>query len=99
MSCCAVPSARWPFVAGQARSCSGSFLLADAVRAGADAFVTGEMHYHEFFDQEQRIQICVIGHYQSEQFTGEIFREIIERECPGVRCCMTEICTNPIRCW
>ena len=78
---------------------AGSFLLADAVRAGADAFVTGEMHYHEFFDQEQRIQICVIGHYQSEQFTGEIFREIIERECPGVRCCMTEICTNPIRCW
>ncbi len=75
---------------------AGSFLLDEAVKAGADAFVTGEMHYHEFFDQEQKIQICVIGHYQSEQFTGEIFREIIERECPDVRCCMTETCTNPI---
>ena len=75
---------------------AGSFLLNDAQKAGADAFVTGEMHYHEFFDHEQKIQICVIGHYQSEQFTGEIFREIIERECPGVRCVMTAISTNPV---
>ena len=75
---------------------AGSFLLGDAEKAGADAFVTGEMHYHDYFDHEQKIQICVIGHYQSEQFTNEIFRDIIERECPGVRCCMTETCTNPI---
>ncbi len=75
---------------------AGSFLLGDAVKAGADAFVTGEMHYHDYFDHEQKIQICVIGHYQSEQFTNEIFRDIIERECPGVRCCMTETSTNPI---
>ncbi len=75
---------------------AGGFLLGDAEKAGADAFVTGEMHYHDYFDHEQKIQICVIGHYQSEQFTNEIFRDIIERECPGVRCCMTETCTNPI---
>ena len=75
---------------------AGSFLLGDAEKAGADAFVTGEMHYHDYFDHEQKIQICVIGHYQSEQFTNEIFRDIIERECPDVRCCMTETCTNPI---
>ena len=75
---------------------AGSFLLGDAEKAGADAFVTGEMHYHDYFDHEQKIQICVIGHYQSEQFTNEIFRDIIEHECPGVRCCMTETCTNPI---
>ena len=75
---------------------AGSFLLGDAEKAGADAFVTGEMHYHDYFDHELKIQICVIGHYQSEQFTNEIFRDIIERECPGVRCCMTETCTNPI---
>ncbi len=75
---------------------AGGFLLGDAEKAGADAFVTGEMHYHDYFDHEQKIQICVIGHYQSEQFTNEIFRDIIERECPGVRCWMTETCTNPI---
>ncbi len=75
---------------------AGSFLLDSAIAAGADAFVTGEMHYHEFFGYEQEIQICVIGHYQSEQFTSEIFQRIIEEKCPGVSCLVSEINTNPI---
>lgn len=75
---------------------SGAFLLPEAVAKGADAFITGEMHYHEFFGREQQIQICVIGHYQSEQYTSEIFRDIIERECVGVACHITDINTNPI---
>lgn len=75
---------------------AGSFLLGDAIKAGADAFVTGEMHYHEYFGHEQEIQIAVIGHFQSEQFTNEIFKEIIERECPEVKAVMSKTCTNPI---
>ena len=76
---------------------AGDFLLDDAVREGADAFITGEMHYHVYFDHEQQIQICVIGHYQSEQFTSEIFRDIILKECPGVRTEIAETNTNPIK--
>ncbi len=75
---------------------AGSFLLNDAIKVGADAFITGEMHYHEYFGHEQEIQICVIGHYQSEQFTTEIFRDIINSECPEVPTHITEINTNPI---
>ena len=75
---------------------AGDFLLSDAISQGADAFITGEMHYHQYFGQEQQIQICVIGHYQSEQFTSEIFRDIIEKECPGVRTEIAETNTNPI---
>ena len=75
---------------------AGDFLLDDAVRAGADAFVTGEMHYHVYFGHEQQIQICVIGHYQSEQFTSEVFRRVIEEACPGVPTHIAETCTNPI---
>lgn len=75
---------------------AGDFLLPDAVKAGADAFLTGEMHYHQFFGWEQIIQIAVIGHYQSEQFTKEIFRDVIGEVCPGVRCVLSEINTNPI---
>lgn len=75
---------------------AGSFLLDDAVREGADAFVTGEMHYHEFFGHEQEIQICVIGHYESEQFTNEIFDKIIRDACPGVKTYLTRMNTNPI---
>jgi dinuclear metal center YbgI/SA1388 family protein len=75
---------------------AGDFLLDDAVAQGADAFITGEMHYHVFFDYEQKIQICVIGHYQSEQYTSEIFRDIIQKECQGVRTEIAETNTNPI---
>ena len=75
---------------------AGDFLLLDAVKAGAEAFLTGEMHYHQFFGWDQIIQIAVIGHYQSEQFTKEIFCDIIEENCPGVRCVLSEINTNPI---
>ena len=75
---------------------AGDFLLDDAVSVGADAFITGEMHYHQYFDYEQKIQICVIGHYQSEQYTAEVFRDIIQKECPGVRTEIAETCTNPI---
>ena len=75
---------------------AGDFLLPDAIREGADAFITGEMHYHQYFGYEQQIQICVIGHYQSEQYTAEIFCDIIQKECLGVRTEIAETNTNPI---
>ena len=75
---------------------AGSFLLGDAIAEGADAFVTGEMHYHEYFGHDQEIQIAVIGHYQSEQFTNEIFKDIIEERCKGVKTYLTKTNTNPI---
>ena len=75
---------------------AGDFLLDAAIAQGADAFITGEMHYHQYFGYEQTIQICVIGHYQSEQFTTEVFRDILEKECPGVKTFIAETNTNPI---
>ena len=75
---------------------AGDFLLDEALKTGADAFITGEMHYHQYFGYEQQIQVCVIGHYQSEQFTSEVFQEIIQEACPGVKTCIAETCTNPI---
>ncbi len=73
---------------------AGSFLLNEALRANADAFVTGEMSYHDYFGHTQDIQIAVLGHYESEQFTTEVFRSILEPM--GVKCHTTEVCTNPI---
>ena len=75
---------------------AGSFVLDQALAEKADAFITGEMHYHEFFDRDQQIQICIIGHYQSEQYTSELLKEVIERHCEGVKCEITDINTNPI---
>ena len=75
---------------------AGDFLLDEAVKQQADAFITGEMHYHQYFGYEQQIQICVIGHYESEHFTTEIFRDVIAKACPEVRTEIAETNTNPI---
>jgi len=75
---------------------AGDFLLDDALATDADAFLTGEMHYHTWFGHEQQIQIAVLGHYESEQFTREIFRNIIEEVAPMLPVYDTEVITNPI---
>ena len=75
---------------------AGDFLIDDAIAHGADAFITGEMHYHQYFGYEQQIQICVVGHYESEHFTTELLRDIISSECPDVRTEIAETNTNPI---
>ena len=56
---------------------AGSFLTGAAVAAGADAYVTGDVKYHEFFAPEGRLMLCDVGHFESEQFTGEIFRDLL----------------------
>jgi len=56
---------------------AGSFLTSAAVAAGADAYVTGDVKYHEFFAPEGRLMLCDVGHFESEQFTGEIFRDLL----------------------
>ena len=61
---------------------AGSFLLEDAKAQGADVFITGEMHYHEYFEALGDIQIIVLGHYETEQFTCELLQEILAKSCP-----------------
>ncbi len=73
---------------------AGAFLLGEAVKHGADAFVTGEMRYNDYFDHDGEIQIAVIGHYESEQFTPEVFRDILAPL--GVECHLSSVVTNPI---
>ncbi|MCR4919509.1 MAG: Nif3-like dinuclear metal center hexameric protein [Prevotella sp.] len=75
---------------------AGDFLLPEAVQQQADAFVTGEMHYHQYFGYEQRLQICVIGHYQSEQYTAQLFAEILAQACPELPTHIAQTDTNPI---
>lgn len=75
---------------------SGSFLLKNAITAGADVFVTADFKYHQFFDAENQIIIADIGHYESEQYTGELFYEILSRKFTTFALHLSKINTNPI---
>lgn len=75
---------------------AGSFLLPRAIVEGADIFITGDFKYHEFFDAEKRIVIADIGHYESEQFTKEVFHELLIKKFPNFALHLSEIKTNPV---
>ena len=75
---------------------AGSFLLKEAIALGADAFVTSDFKYHEFFDAEERLIICDIGHYESEQFTSNLLINNIQEKFPNFAIRLTEHNTNPI---
>jgi putative NIF3 family GTP cyclohydrolase 1 type 2 len=76
---------------------SGAFLLPQAIGQGADAFLTGEIKYHDYFGHEDDLLMMEIGHYESEQYTVEIFQTIIKEACPTVPVKLTKVETNPVR--
>jgi dinuclear metal center YbgI/SA1388 family protein len=76
---------------------AGSFLLADARRQGADAFVTADFKYHEFFDAEGQLVVCDVGHYESEVGTKELLRNYLSEKFPTFATLLSETDTNPVR--
>ncbi len=75
---------------------SGSFLLPNAISQGADVFITGDFKYHQFFDADNQIIIADIGHYESEQFTSQLFNKIISEKFTTFAVQISTINTNPI---
>lgn len=75
---------------------SGSFLLQDAIRSKADIFITGDFKYHDFFDAEGKIVIADIGHYESEQFTTELFHDVLSKRFNNFALLFSETNTNPV---
>lgn len=76
---------------------AGSFLLREAIAQDADCFITGEMHYHDFFGLENGPLVACLGHYQSEQYTTTIIERLLRNEFPDLRIEITSLNTNPIQ--
>ena len=75
---------------------SGASFADAAISAGAQVYITGEARYHDLFNYDGRILMAVIGHYESEQFTMDIFKDIILGAYPGVKVQKTTVNTNPV---
>lgn len=85
-------------VVGKVAICggAGSFLIGDALRAGADAFITSDVKYHEFFDAQGKMLLCDIGHYESEKYTIDLFSNILSAKFPKFATIFAGTITNPI---
>ena len=75
---------------------SGSSLIKKALAVEADVFITADLKYHQFFDADGRIVIADIGHFESEQFTKELFFELLTKKLPNFAIHLSNINSNPI---
>tara|TARA_R110002049_G_scaffold82223_4_gene209275 strand:- start:58 stop:1152 length:1095 start_codon:yes stop_codon:yes gene_type:complete len=75
---------------------SGSFAISNAKRAGADAYVSADFKYHEFFKAEKSILLADIGHYESEQFTKNLLVDYLTKKFSNFAVVLSEKSTNPI---
>jgi dinuclear metal center YbgI/SA1388 family protein len=75
---------------------SGSEFLENALACGADAYLTGEAKYHEFFTHASEIVLIDAGHFETEQFTKDIFFEILSENFSTFAVRISEVETNPV---
>lgn len=75
---------------------AGSFLLPKALSVGAQAFVTADLKYHDFFEPDGRLLLADIGHFESEQFTTDLLAEGLQKKFPTFAVLKTEVKTNPV---
>jgi dinuclear metal center YbgI/SA1388 family protein len=75
---------------------SGSFAISNAMKAGADAYVSADFKYHEFFKAENRILLADIGHYESEQFTKNLLVDYLTKKFTNFAIVLSQKSTNPI---
>lgn len=74
---------------------AGALLIADAIKAGADAIITGDVKYHDYTTFGQQIVIADIGHYESELCACRIFSRIIRERYPDFLLYFSDSESNP----
>ncbi|MCF6182089.1 Nif3-like dinuclear metal center hexameric protein [Lutibacter sp.] len=75
---------------------SGNFAINNAIHAKADAYITSDIKYHEFYKAENKLIIADIGHYESEQFTKNLIVDILTKKFPNFAVVLSNKNTNPI---
>ena len=76
---------------------AGSFLISKALASKADAFLTADLKYHEFFEPDQKMLLVDLGHYESEQFTIGLIQSFLAEKFLNFAVLKTERITNPVR--
>ena len=75
---------------------SGASGITAAISKKCDAYLTGDIKYHDFFQSESKMLICDIGHFESEQFvTAQLF-EILSEIFPKFAVSKSVEKTNPV---
>lgn len=75
---------------------SGASGIGAAKAAKCDAYLTGDVKYHDFFQAENKMLVCDIGHFESEQFVAQQLFEILSEKFPKFAISISKEKTNPV---
>ena len=76
---------------------SGAFAIDNAIENNADAFVTGDLKYHDFYKSDNKILLVDAGHFETEFFIKNKLQEILNEKIPNFAFVQSNINTNPVK--
>lgn len=76
---------------------SGSFAIKNAIAAGADAYLTADLKYHQFYEAEGKLLLADIGHYESERYTAGYMAGFLKDAGVTVPVILSTTDTNPVK--
>ena len=76
---------------------AGSFAIKNAINAGADAYLTADLKYHQYYEAEGKLLLADIGHYESERYTAGYMAGYLEQHLNGIAVLVSQTNTNPVK--
>jgi len=76
---------------------SGSYAIKNAILAGADAFLTADLKYHQFYEAENQLLLADIGHFESERYTKNYIVDYLRKKILNFAIILSEENTNPVK--
>lgn len=76
---------------------SGSYAIKNAIQAGADAYITADLKYHQFYEAENQILLVDIGHFESERYTKNYILDFLKEKITNFAFILSEENTNPVQ--
>tara|TARA_R110002033_G_scaffold33214_9_gene70511 strand:+ start:9702 stop:10796 length:1095 start_codon:yes stop_codon:yes gene_type:complete len=76
---------------------SGSYAIKNAIMAGADAFLTADLKYHQFYEAENQLLLADIGHFESERYTKNYIVDFLRKKILNFAIVLSEENTNPVK--
>ena len=75
---------------------AGGFLLSKALGVGADAFLTADLRYHDFFEPDGRLLLADIGHFEGERFMVDLVCDTLKEKFTSFAVRKSGLVTNPV---
>ena len=76
---------------------SGSSLIKNALKAKADAYITADIKYHDYFIDKNDFLLVDIGHYETERFIAQTLQEKVQSAFPELSVLVSKVETNPMK--